>query len=67
MLYIEKELREALALMDGVPVAGREHRKNMVMAETKILAVANALGKAAEKEEGKDGHAKNEQGNDAQG
>ena len=67
MLYIEKELREALALMDGVPVAGREYRKNMVMAETKSLAVANALGKAAEKEEGKDGHAENEQGNDAQG
>lgn len=67
MLYIEKELREALALMDGVPVSGREHRKNMVMAETKILAVANALSKAAEKEEGKDGHAENEQGNDAQG
>ena len=67
MLYIEKELREALALMDSVPVAGREHRKNMAMAETKILAVANALGKAAEKEESGNGHAENEQGNDAQG
>lgn len=39
----EKELREALALMDGVPVAGRENRARMVTAETKILAVANAL------------------------
>lgn len=67
MLYIEKELREALALLDGVPVTGRENRKNMAIAETKILAVADALGKAAEKEEGKDGHAENEQGKDVQG
>ena len=39
----------------------------MAMAETKILAVANALGKAAEKEDNGNGHAENEQGNDAQG
>lgn len=67
MLCIEKELREALALMDGVPVTGRENRKNMAIAEAKILAVANALGKAAEKEENGNGHAENKQGNDAQG
>ena len=81
MLYIEKELREALALLDGVPVVGREHRKNMATAETKILAVVNVLGKAEteirevvnvlEKTKGKegreDGNAENGKGDDTQG
>ena len=56
MTLIEKELREALELMDGVSVAGRECRKNMVIAETKILAVANALREAEEKGEKHGGH-----------
>lgn len=48
----ERELREALALIDGIPVAGRENRARMVKAETKILAVANALKILDEKAKG---------------
>lgn len=43
MTGFEKELRDALALMDGVPVAGREERARMSRAEAKILGLANTF------------------------
>lgn len=43
MTEFEKQLRDALALMDGVPVAGREARARMTKAESKILGLANTF------------------------
>lgn len=43
MTGFEKELREALDLLDGVPVAGREERARMSRAEAKILGLANTF------------------------
>lgn len=43
MTTFEKVLREALDLLDGVPVAGREERARMSRAEAKILGLANTF------------------------
>lgn len=49
MTEFERQMRDALALMDGVPVAGREARAKMSKAEAKILGLANTFA-AMEKE-----------------
>lgn len=43
MTGFEKVLRDALELLSGVPVAGREERARMCRAEEKILGLANTF------------------------
>lgn len=45
MTPFEKELREAIALLDGVAIVGRESRGRMAVAEAKIIGVANSMKK----------------------
>lgn len=58
MDIIEKTLREALELLDGVSVKGRENRRLIMLAEQKIECVADGAREAQrrmkEKEAGKD-------------
>lgn len=67
MNIVEKMLLEALELLDGVSVPGRENRQRMGMAEQKILTViegARMAERQAEAKKNADNH--NEQGNDDQ-
>lgn len=43
MTEFERQMRDALALLDGVPVTGREARARMSKAEAKILGLANTF------------------------
>lgn len=50
MKELIQKLMNALALLDTIPVTGRNNRMNMLLAEQHISDAANALAVAAEKE-----------------
>ena len=60
---IEKLLREALSLMDKVSVMGMKNRAQMLDAEVKVTAAANALAKMAQEAKSND-HNRDEQRKD---